>query len=859
MERITLPKGTTARATPRLLAREGAASMLLPLVLALALATLHQTGVFRDVDGRMFDTVQRYAGGSEPQVVVIERDAAFEALGTDRFAQLEAALGGLEIERIGYLGEPSGRTGGAVPVVTATSATPLPLSDEWQLDHPAASTGSEVAARVLPPAEYGVFRSQWLGLKGRDGTIAVFETALAGAESRNAEYLIAMPKRQSIPVLPASQIVSRELASAQLGGVVALIVEPAALRAAFATPLDPSGNTTSEAVLRAHAVHNLRSGKAVFRASAWEVWVILVAACLALAVAYRRTDPKRLFLATSLLATAIILAGSWLAMQFAGRVLPVTALLVAPWLVAVQCILLRERRQDKRLERAAARAVQHSVIRSALREGARLPDFVDPTARIAGVEKSLLLDVSRSGELRMLSSHQASLDDLAMDAQPLAKELIKLRGRQSGFDAASLVPIWGTEARLAWIGGAERDLFWIYAVPPGGRSGKRGQLVRAVAASFRELFRLRADLNARERQEEKYLPIDDKVASAISLVARESDQIRRGFDTIDTAVMVFHLIGSPLHANRRMEELYREFELPIYETPVVDALAVLTPLDVERIEAMLQELVFNGGEMRLPMRSFGSGERILRVAAPDSMARSVDRVIVIEAIDIADLHAAADLRRDVGLFIDLQLRNDLEAILLATDLATNPRVGPDKVGPVINRIGDAARRATSRLDEVAALVRGAHEDLLEACYPVDARSLVLQTLEKVAELAEDLDIALDVQLPAMSGFTIAEPRALGDMLEAMMRVVIADTPQGESVTVKLDELAGETQVTVSGGFGIGFGRLVYLLTKGEDQSVGEYRLINRGIARTSKWGGSVSYWGREAAGFGFNVKLRRIG
>ena len=126
-------------------------------------------------------------------------------------------------------------------------------------------------------------------------------------------------------------------------------------------------------------------------------------------------------------------------------------------------------------------------------------------------------------------------------------------------------------------------------------------------------------------------------------------------------------------------------------------------------------------------------------------------------------------------------------------------------------------------------------------------------------MAEELEVGIDIQLPAMSGFTIAEPRALGDMLEAMLRVVVADTPQGETVTVRLEEKNTETQVHISGGFGIGFGRLVYLLTKGEDQSVGEYRQINRGIARTAKWGGSVSYWGREANGFGFNVKLRRIG
>jgi hypothetical protein len=691
---LALPQKVTASRGARVLTRERFASVLMPMITVILLGILHQAQVFRDIDGRIFDRFAVVGSATAPTVVVVERDPDFAAMGAERFATLDRVLAGSGIERIGYLGSRDAPgLGTGVPVIIGRNADRVPLSGRWRFDS-AAEPGALRAASNLAPSEYGIQRSQYRGLSGGEIIMPSFEAALAGVESSEGEFLVRMPRAQSIPVIPASQLVAGDLSGADLAGTVALIAKPAALEPTLATPRDPHMRTMSEAIFRALAVHDLRTGRQVVRAAAWNSWIVLLAVGLALAIAYRRSDPKQLILRVSIIASVLIAAGGWLALEFAGRLLPLTPLLLAPWIIAIQRILIRERRQDNRLEQVAARAVQNSVHRSALREGARLPQFVDPTARIAGVEKSLLIELTRTGELQLVSAIDAKLDDIAMDFAELSKELAKMRGRQVGFDAAALVPGWGCEARLTWIGGAERNLFWLYAVPPGGRSGKRGQLVRAAAASFRELFRWRGDLNARERQEERYLPIDEKVASAVSLVSRESDQVRRGFDTIDTAVMIFHLIGSPLHANRAMEELYREAEIAVNETPLVDAIVALTRLDVVRVEALLQELVFRGGEMRLPMRQFGPVERILRVAAPDSMARGMDRVIVIEAVDITELHAAADLRQSVGLFIDLQLRNDLEAILLAADLARDPRVGVEKIGPIVRRIGEAARRAT---------------------------------------------------------------------------------------------------------------------------------------------------------------------
>ena len=144
-------------------------------------------------------------------------------------------------------------------------------------------------------------------------------------------------------------------------------------------------------------------------------------------------------------------------------------------------------------------------------------------------------------------------------------------------------------------------------------------------------------------------------------------------------------------------------------------------------------------------------------------------------------------------------------------------------------------------------------------YPLDARRLVLDARNQVAEFAQDLAVGIDADIPGISGFTMAEPRALGEMLGAMLRVVLADTPRGEAVVLRLEELEGRTRIRIAGGFGMAFERLVELLSGGPDEAVGDFKLVAEGMARALQWDASVSYWGREADGFGFTVDLRRIG
>ena len=856
-------RNARARRLWQILAREAVGAWLGPVLLAAALSALHLAGAFTLADGLLFDAVTTRERGLSPRVVLIEQSPQ----GAARQAVLERRLAQLGVRRIGYL-TPRATSDASLPsaarrpagptVIHAFGARPIPASDKWQLAG-TAPFGAEAAARIAPLSEYGIYRGHRSAIPGRAGAIPTFEAMLAGRKAGPGDFLIRMPRGQNIPTFGADQLIGGQLRRGELSGLVAIVASPDALVPRYTTPLTPGGQGMSEARLRAFAVQNLVTGHEVRRSSPWEAGLLLLIAALVPALGYSRVDPKRFAVALPLMASVLVLAGGLAAVQLANKLPPVTALLLVPWIVTYQRVLLREAKQDRRLESAAARAMQHSFVRSALREGARLPEYLGTASRIAGIGQSLLIEQLPGGRIAELHAQSASLGDLDADPRSLAHAFDRLRGSSLSIAAQQFVPGWGCAARMSWLGTAKGDLFWIHGVPQTQFLRKSQRLVRAMTTSFRELFRWRADLNARARHDERHAPIDDRVASAIALISRESEQVHHGIDALDTAVAIFHLIGSPLHANARMREIFRAAGLGMGEADLPLALLYLTGLDEAQIDAAIQNLLLNGGKMRIPMRDLDHSERMIRLAVPERLGKREGRVLVIEAIDVASLNRAADLRQAVATYIDAQLRNDLEAILLGADLAMDPRIKGEQIKPLVGRIAEIARRGTGRLDEVTGLTRASNSQSAEACYPLDARRLVLDARNQVAEFAQDLAVGIDADIPGISGFTMAEPRALGEMLGAMLRVVLADTPRGEAVVLRLEELEGRTRIRIAGGFGMAFERLVDLLSGGPDEAVGDFKLVAEGMARALQWDASVSYWGREADGFGFTVDLRRIG
>src|SRR3546814_10767402 len=102
--------------------------------------------------------------------------------------------------------------------------------------------------------------------------------------------------------------------------------------------------------------------------------------------------------------------------------------------------------------------MQHSLVRSALREGARLPEYLGPAARIAGIGQSLLIEQPPGGKLEEVFAQSARLADLVADPGSLAQAFDRLRGSPLSLAEQHLVPGWGHPALMSWLGIASGDL-----------------------------------------------------------------------------------------------------------------------------------------------------------------------------------------------------------------------------------------------------------------------------------------------------------------------------------------------------------------------------------------------------------------
>jgi hypothetical protein len=356
-----------------------------------------------------------------------------------------------------------------------------------------------------------------------------------------------------------------------------------------------------------------------------------------------------------------------------------------------------------------------------------------------------------------------------------------------------------------------------------------------------------------------YRPADEWAGGAVQLVADHASLVASGIDGLETAVIVFHPIGYPLHANLTMGALYEALGLVLAETTLPQLLAALTELDAERIATSLNDLLLHGGEMRVNCREIDTRKRQLRVAARREASSDMPRTLSVEVIDVSEPRRLAQLRLSISSLLDVNIRNDLEAIAFALAVARSGKLDAARRDKVLGQIEAAAGRAADRLDAISPHLRADIGEGPGESFPIDATAAVQEACELVGSLAETHGIALHAELPAISGFAIADPKLLGEMVEAMLRVVIADCAPGEAVRVELGEATERTRITVSGGIGMAFERLYAALELSDAGSHGPFGSIARGMAVALGWGAVVSYSSQVGKGYRFVIELRRIG
>ncbi len=836
---------------------------LLPLTVALMLGVAHDRGWTRWSDAAAFDIMTLDAPGRPPAVVIIDSDREFEARGTGRHAELVQAALALGATRVAFRLDPGldiARDGFASgKVIVARPVSKVPGKPVWQLTKPPPNPGITSGARVLAAAERGLHRAQLMALPGSPGPIPLFETAAAGREPIGEPYWLRLTRRQNLPRFEASQVLSGEAIEAALKGMVVLVEPPQAARpVTVASPRDVPGSVGTLTDYNALAIQTLIDRREVRSLGTAQSALLLVLFALVSGLIYLRSDPKRIMPLLLLASLTAIGAGTWLALEYAGVLLPVTALVLAQPLAALLVLHRAELSEDRNLRRFVTQTINLSSHQVLLKDLGRMSQFLAESATGLGIDQSLLFEV-RGNQLLVLESSYALSDEALGDRRRLRALLRRARRASVPIDAAALVPDWPGAAWLAALGPAQGEVYWLYGVPEGQSVTRALSTAASLAADYRAMQQLRADLSAGADRRRSYRPADEWAGGAVKLIAGHGEQVSTGLDRLETAVMVFHPIGFPIHANAAMGNLFGQLDLSLTETTLPSLLKALTRLDQARIDAAVRDLLLHGGEMRVDAREIDTRSRQLRVAVAREAAGGRPLALVVEAIDVSELRRLAQLRLNLSGLVDVSIRNDLDAIGFALAAAGSGRLDALRIARAHGQIGQAVGRATERLDALTPHLHPVPGDARGECFPLDAAVIVEEACGRVAALARELSVTIKASRPSISGFTIADPRLLADMVEAMIRIVLADSPPGEAIVLDVTELEGKTRLSVSGGVGMAFERLYAALEAPADKAPGPFRAIVEGMAAAVTWGAVVSYSSRVGKGYRFTIEMRRIG
>lgn len=843
-----------------------AADLLTAILVAGLFSLVMQTGPARVLDGMVFDTITRNESPRTPRVVIVETPpvpAGQQAM-SDRALIDAAAKEG--IKTIGFITieqTDMSSPGEDLPprVVVRRKAGRVPASDAWQLDgetNPGDRIGVAPALRL--PDSYGIRRQHLASVDGTSGKLPLFETLLAGRKELEGAYFVRMPRAQNIPRITARQLIEGDFAAGELDGLTALVApaEPAAGRA-IATPLDPGGTATDSVLFSAHAVQMLLDRREVRAAGPIAaIGAIFAAAILALFLFGRSLS--RLSAVVALLGGMLALGCvTWAALQALDLLLPFSAVLGAFATAAAIRLVRNVAQGEKRIEATIERAIDLAFGRNLFQDNSQLPAVFATAAHVLGLPHAALMLRDGSGTWSALQLHGASADDLTLDSPAAVKRLKQLEDARATISAAALAPGWSRAATAAALPDGGNLLLMLYDLPKGKDRARIRRILADGVARMRAMRHWQHRLLANQGQSASRVPLELRMQSAANLITVHGDELAKGLDALDTGVFVFRPLGIPIHANAPMLHLLDVADMAPARTTLIDAITGLTDLDSDRARSMARDVLLHGEEMRVPMRELGARQRILRLGLAGDVASRAQTVLVLEAIDITELDQLAELRLAVGTFIDRQLRNDIEAISLGASLARDPRLAKPALERIVDRIADVAKRASERLEHVRDLLEDEPLSGLDPCYPIEARKVLNQAIERAIPFAQELDVSINQRLPAISGFSIAEPLMLSDMVEALLRLIIADTAQGGVVEIALDEADSETNVAISGGFGLPFDRLCAALDAGPGEVPSEYQVAAAGMAQALQWKGSVSYWSSAGGGFRFNIRLRRIG
>lgn len=755
---------------------------------------------------------------------------------------------------------------------------------------------------ALPPVRGGAHRTQQVGYLLQDQLYPVLETRAAGqlagdlpALSESAYLVNFQGGVGYLPMVSLRRLLQGGLVPELVKGRTVLMgVLPSAPAPGLHTPLERKNEQgMSLLMFQGYALETLLADRVIHFFSTAIVLALLALATLINVIVYQSGRLRFDLWATggALLFYAML---AWLTPAYARYWPPVTALVFAQ--LATFVLVSQHRSMGNE---AAIRALIINLS-GRLREQIAPPGFyaaAEPWHQIVEmVRQSLdlgwLIFLERPPgqhhvrEIAALNCQFADIDERRRDyrrapySDAIAENrLIRLRRLflklDPGMDQYMTPLTFGGEV----LG------FWAMGIAPEKIQATPGffALVDDFVTQIAELIYHRQQWQQRQRAENsdisRYLRLRggenlyQTLRQNLTVFERRLHGLEQVFQSLETAAIFYSPFGRVLQTNQAMVEILQHSQLPGYEMTTLDLISVLCGIDLAESRRTLQQVFVEHRDLTLSAALPGDVQhRYILHARPVLATDQVDltgerlaeaspfqiRGILIELVDVTRLHDLGYLKNELTERVYYQLRNNLQAIMLAADLLDAQ--APDSPGSLPDTLREQATEAIELVDEAQQYLL---TDLLALpqldCYPVEPRATLAAALGELTASIEERRLRVVIEGPELVSLVLADADALKETLETLAAVLIEDATMDSVLTIRLfEQTKWLTYEWVNQGFGMPDARFQSWLGSDDLTATLLFRRLRVAQRRVSGWQGELTGSSALGEGIRFTLRLRRF-
>jgi len=893
--------------------------------LALSAWGAQLTGFFAWPDAVVYDFAQRHApaGPDNSSVLIVRADPQDRDAADPHWVRVLETLTRLEARQIVFTFLPTRASSrfyqqaisaGHVVFGRHLIADPNDPTETSRLEPwpPTVGTlGKEPAFGVmaLPPADHGVYRRQyaWHTVQGHRYPALENQAAqqLAGDRLPLPETPYWVNFRGGgayLPTIELSRVLRDGLIPTVVRGRSVLIgLLPPPQTPGLHTPLDPpTGPGLSLLTFQGYALQTLLADQPIQPLSAALTLALLAIAAIANIILYQWGWPRfGPWLTGALL--ALYAATAWLALLYAQVWLPVTALVVAQagafGVIFWYKLLAQDNAVRSLAMDLAARSREQAIPAGFYASPEPWNQVVDLVRQTLDLTWLIFLERIPEQyyvrEIAALNCQFADINERRRDYRRLpyseaVAERRTVRLIQRLFLKAESP---GEQYMTPLLFGGELLGFWAMGVMPDKVAANPDFF--ALVESFRDQIaemlyhrlQWRQQLPKRGGHAFRYLRLEGgeshvhALRQALLAFERRLFRLEQVFQGLETAAIFYSPFGRVLQTNEAMTAILRRGQLPAYEMTALDLLSTLGDISLAQGRQILQRVFVSHQPVTLLARVPGEPERrhTLRVRPvlasdsarpPGEMAEALPfqlQGVLIELMDVTALHNLSSVKVELTDRVHQQLRDHLQAMLLAVELHQ---------GPVQEERRKVERRKSSRgileqqVKTAVELLDRAEQYLLTDLaalqqfdrYPVEPRAPLRAALEQLASPAEERQVRLTAEMPELLSLAMADADSLQDILYTLLAVLLDDATTGSQITVTLREQEGWIIYEFRNqGFGMPDDRLQVWLSRDDSEATPLFRRLRVARHQVMSWHGVLHGYSALGEGIRFVVRLPSFG